>query len=42
MYPYHNEIKKRIRNGELTGYEFVENYKKHRRVSFTPFQHISF
>lgn len=27
MYPYHNEIKKRIRNGELIGFEFVENYK---------------
>ncbi len=27
MYPYHNSIKKRIRNGELIGYEYVENYK---------------
>lgn len=27
MYPYHNEIKKRIKNGELIGYEFLENYK---------------
>ncbi len=27
MYPYHNEIKKRIRNGELTGYEFRDDYK---------------
>lgn len=27
MYPYHNKIKKRIRNGELIGYEFRENYK---------------
>ncbi len=27
MYPYHNTIKKRIRNGELTGYAFVEHYK---------------
>ena len=27
MYPYHNLIKKRIRNGEMTGYEYVENYK---------------
>ena len=27
MYPYHNTIKKRIRNGEFIGYEFVENYK---------------
>ena len=28
MYPYHNTIKKRIKNGELIGYEFLENYKK--------------
>ena len=27
MYPYHNTIKKRIRNGELVGHEFAENYK---------------
>ena len=27
MYPYHNRIKQRIRNGELVGYEFTENYK---------------
>ena len=27
MYPYHNIIKKRIKNGELIGYAFVENYK---------------
>lgn len=27
MYPYHNTIKKRIRNDELIGYAFVENYK---------------
>jgi hypothetical protein len=27
MYPYHNKIKQRIRNGELTGYEFVDTYK---------------
>ena len=27
MYPYHNLIKKRIKNGELTGFEFVDNYK---------------
>lgn len=27
MYPYHNKIKQRIQNGELTGYEFVEKYK---------------
>ena len=27
MYPYHNTIKKRIRNGELIGYQFVEHYK---------------
>jgi len=28
MYPYHNQIKKRIANGELTGFEFVEEYNK--------------
>ena len=27
MYPYHNTIKKRIKNKELIGYEFLENYK---------------
>lgn len=27
MYSYHNTIKKRIRNGELIGYQFVDNYK---------------
>lgn len=27
MYPYHNHIKKRIKNGELTGYEIVKNYR---------------
>ena len=27
MYPYHNAIKQRIMNGELTGYEFVDDYK---------------
>ena len=27
MYPYHNRIKQRIRNGELVGYEFADNYK---------------
>lgn len=27
VYPYHNEIKKRIRNGELIGFEYVDNYK---------------
>lgn len=27
MYPYHNTIKKRIRNGELIDYEFVKSYK---------------
>lgn len=26
MYPYHGRIKQRIRNGELIGYEFVEDY----------------
>ena len=28
MYPYHNLNKKRIKNGELIGYEFVKNYKE--------------
>lgn len=28
MYPYHNTIKKRIKNGELIGYQFVDYYKK--------------
>lgn len=27
MYPYHNKIKQRIKNGELIRYEFVEKYK---------------
>ena len=27
MYPYHNVIKRRIKNGELVGFEYVENYK---------------
>lgn len=27
MYPYHNKIKQRIKNGELTGFEVVERYK---------------
>lgn len=27
MYPYHNKIKQRIKNQELTGYEYVEKYK---------------
>lgn len=27
MYSYHNTIKKRIKNGELIGYQFVDNYK---------------
>lgn len=27
MYPYHNTIKKRIKNGELIGYQFVDHYK---------------
>lgn len=26
MYPYHNKIKQRIKNGELIRYEFVERY----------------
>jgi len=28
MYSYHNRIKQRIKNNELIGYEFVDNYKK--------------
>ncbi len=28
MYPYHNKIKQRIRNNELTGYKYVDKYKK--------------
>ena len=27
MYSYHNTIKRRIKNGELAGFEFVENYR---------------
>ncbi len=27
MYPYHNKIKQRIKNNELTGYEYVASYK---------------
>lgn len=27
MYPYHNRIKQRIANGELTGFELVSHYK---------------
>ncbi len=27
MYPYHNKIKQRIKKNELTGYEYVEQYK---------------
>lgn len=27
MYSYHNTIKKRIRNGEMTNYKFVKDYK---------------
>jgi hypothetical protein len=27
MYPYHNRIKQRIRNGELEGYEMLKSYK---------------
>ncbi len=27
MYPYHNKIKQRIKNNELTGYEYVDKYK---------------
>ena len=28
MYPYHNKIKQRIKNGEMTGFEYVEKYKQ--------------
>jgi len=28
MYPYHNKIKQRIRQGELVGYEYVDKYKQ--------------
>lgn len=28
MYPYHNRIKKRIRNGEGIGYEYVDAYNQ--------------
>lgn len=28
MYPYHNKIKQRIKSGEMTGYEYVDSYKK--------------
>lgn len=27
MYPYHNKIKQRIKNGELIGHRLVERYK---------------
>lgn len=28
MYPYHNKIKQRIKNGELIGYEYVQKYPR--------------
>ena len=28
MYPYHNKIKQRIKNGELIGFEFAEDWPK--------------
>lgn len=28
MYPYHNKIKQRIKNGELERYEYVDEYNK--------------
>lgn len=28
MYPYHNDIKRRIKNGELESYYYTENYPK--------------
>lgn len=27
MYPYHNKVKQRIKNGEMVGYSFAESYK---------------
>lgn len=27
MYPYHNRIKQRIKNGELIVYDYTDNYK---------------
>lgn len=27
MYPYHNKIKQRIKNGELLRFEYVDKYK---------------
>lgn len=27
MYPYHNQIKKRIKNNELERFEYVDKYK---------------
>ena len=27
MYPYHNKIKQRIRQGEMVSYEFVKGYR---------------
>lgn len=27
LYPYHNKIKQRIKNGELIGIEFAEDYR---------------
>lgn len=28
MYPYHNRIKQRIANGEMTGYHFTNSYPR--------------
>lgn len=28
MYPYHNKIKQRIKNGELVGYLFMEDWPR--------------
>jgi len=28
MYPYHNRIKQRIRDGELIGYRYVNDYPR--------------
>lgn len=37
MYQYHGMIKKRIRNGELIGYQFVDDYPKIGKVLLLTF-----
>lgn len=34
MYPYHNRIKQRIRNGELIDYWFTDDYPRIGRALF--------